>query len=843
MRKFLLLTFFTHTILFSFAGNISGLVTDDKGTPLPYASVSIKGTTRGTTANGSGRYTLSLNPGDYTIVCQYVGYSKVEKRITATGADMVVDFTLSIQQLTLGEVVVKKGEDPAYEIIRQAIKKRDYYNTQVDSFSVEVYIKGLMRSRNMPQRFFGQKVERDPNDGLDSAGRGILFLSESVTKVSFKKPDKVKYEVVSTRSSGGGLGFSLPFFINFYQNNVAVFDNALNKRGFVSPISDGAMNYYRFKYEGSFVEDGKMVNTIKVIPRRKSEPLFSGVIQIIEDDWRIYSVDLLTTKEYQLELIDSLRISQIHSPITQDIWRTKNQVVYVAAQQFGFDFTGNFVNVYNDYNLAPAFTRKYFNRTIMKYDTGYNKKDTNYWNNSRPVALEQDEKRDFIFKDSLVRASRPDSIRSRQMLDSMRRARQKVTIKNILWSGVQHSFYNKRRNSYYRMQPLLKKLQYNTVEGISPHINQTLTLYPGKKYSLTLGWNMQYGFSNRHFNSDGSITIQTRKRFPLQQVLHLSGGKRLTQFNKQEPIGPLANAVYTLLGKKNYMKLYENWFGNISFYNRYDNGLSWKLHATWEDRLPVSNSTDFSFFNKEGTLLPNHPYELEEIPFTRHQALEAGFSIRLQPGQRYIEFPDSKIPMGSKYPTFELEYTKGISKLLGSDVDFDKWKFSVFDNLNLKLRGELRYKLSIGGFLNRDRVEIPDMQHFNGNRTIFNRRYVNSFQLAPYYEYSNTEKIYGLLHLEHHFNGLLSNKIPLFRQMKWYFVAGANMFYVNKNNYYVEAFAGVENIFKLFRVDFINAYQPGLGNQFGVRIGLGGLLGGLVKGINLDDNTLQIGGN
>jgi hypothetical protein len=101
--------------------------------------------------------------------------------------------------------------------------------------------------------------------------------------------------------------------------------------------------------------------------------------------------------------------------------------------------------------------------------------------------------------------------------------------------------------------------------------------------------------------------------------------------------------------------------------------------------------------------------------------------------------------------------------------------------------------------------------------------------LAPYYRYSNAEKFYVLAHVEHHFNGLITNKIPLFNKLKWNIVVGSNAFYVNSDNYYVEAFAGIENIFKLFRIDFINAYQPGLKPQFGIRIGAGGLIGGKVK--------------
>jgi hypothetical protein len=69
----------------------------------------------------------------------------------------------------------------------------------------------------------------------------------------------------------------------------------------------------------------------------------------------------------------------------------------------------------------------------------------------------------------------------------------------------------------------------------------------------------------------------------------------------------------------------------------------------------------------------------------------------------------------------------------------------------------------------------------------------------------------------------------LLNKLKWNLVAGSNAFYVNNNNYYIEAFAGIENILKLFRVDFVNAYQPGLGNKFGIRVGFGGLIGGKVS--------------
>ena len=113
--------FFTATLLVisftALAGKISGSVTDEKGNVLPFASVLIKGTSKGTATNNLGIYFLQLNAGTYTIVCQYVGYARVEKTITVKEDDAILDFQLLPQQTTMKEVIVKSGgEDPAYEI-------------------------------------------------------------------------------------------------------------------------------------------------------------------------------------------------------------------------------------------------------------------------------------------------------------------------------------------------------------------------------------------------------------------------------------------------------------------------------------------------------------------------------------------------------------------------------------------------------------------------------------------------------------------------------------------------------------------------------------------------------
>ena len=828
LKRSLLSAFFTLTFFPLYAATVTGTITDEKGAPLAFASVTVSSGSKGAVANSQGVYSFQLTSGDYVLACHHVGYRTAEKNIHVSGENLRIDFQLALQEFTMAEVVIKRGEDPALEIMRQVIKKRDFYNQQVDSFTVDVYIKGLVRSRAIPDRVLGQKIDKAEmtKQGIDSAGKGILFLSESLTKVAFKQPNKIKLEVVSSRESGGsGFGLSVPFFVNFYTNNVQLFADNLMPRGFVSPLADGAFRFYQFRYEGNFFEGDRMIDRIRVTPRRKNEPLFGGFLQIVDGEWRLHSLRLSVNKDYGLDLLDTVRITQIHTPVDSDVWRTQNQVVSFAAKLFGFSVAGDFLNMYSNYNLAPGFKRKFFDRILMKYDTAFNKRDSVYWSNLRPVPLEQEERRDFVFKDSVRKAEGSDSLTSTQV-DSLRKAQKAPRFLQFFKGGVTHTFYGTSTVSTYRFEPLLSGLQYNTVEGVSLSTQQTFSIHPKQqKREYIVGLNTRYGFHNTHLNIGGSFTIRSKEEAFRSRFLTFSGGKQVFQFNRNIPIDEFSNTVSTLVYHRNYMKVYEAWFGKIDYNNVLENGLRLHLGIGYENSIPVENTTDFSFFYKGREFTPNHPYELAGIPFRPHAATVASVSLSYQPGQRYIQLPNRKIPIGSNLPTFELDYSKGIPDLFNSTANFDKWAFSVHDNANLKLLGTFKYRISVGGFLNSRHVDIPDFTHFNGNQTAVNWNYVNSFQLAPYYRYSNTEAFYTVLHAEHHFNGLLTNKIPLFNKLKWYLVAGTNTFYVNRNNYYVEAFAGLENIFKIFRVDFITATQAEPGRHFGIRVGLGGIIG------------------
>ena len=811
MRKIALLLYTLFLFVSVQAAVISGSVRDNKGNLLPFSSILVKGTTLGVSANTKGYYTITLAPGEYTLVCQYIGHQTQEKKISIANTALTIDFVLADQQYQLNNVVVKAGgEDPAYAIIRKAIGKRVEHLKENRKFQCEVYLKGQLQLRNYPKSFMGEKV--DFEDG-DTSKRKMLFLSESVARYSVEEPDHRKVEVLSTKVSGrsDGFGFGNPQFISFYENIIAV-GRGLNPRGFISPISANALNYYRYKFEGTFYENGIEISRIKVIPKRKYEPLFSGYIQIIENEWRLQSVDLKIVKEQQLQLLDTLVIQQLYVPAGQN-WVIKNQVIYPSGKIFGFDFFGNFIQVYDKFNLEPPFQKKFFNSTVLKYMDSSNKKSMAYWDSIRPLPLLAEEKRDYRKKDSLEQVRKDP-----HYLDSLDRKRNKITLVGLLLTG--QSFSKQKRKETTSFEPLIRNLNYNTVEGavlnFSPNYSRT---FEGKQ-SLFLSPDIRYGFGNKHWNAHLTGTYSFGKKY--LQSFSFSGGKRVFQFNNAQPIVERINSIATLNYEANYMKIYEANFFRVGYGTPIGNGLSINASFQFQQRKPLENLADPVSWRdiKNRQFTPNYPIELSNTNMPENRAAIASFGLTWRPGSKYIEFPDRKIGLRSKYPTFNASITKGISGLLGSDIDYTKWRIGISDNLDFKLLGLLNYRLSASGFLDAAKTFIPDYLHFNGNQTILAGQFLNSFQLLPYYRLSNTAKLNLEAHVEYHLNGFLTNKLPVMKKLNWFLVVGGNALHIDQQTDYTEAYFGIENIFKVLRVDFVQGFEKAGGRPSGFRISL-----------------------
>ncbi|MFN7278722.1 MAG: DUF5686 family protein, partial [bacterium] len=164
------------------AARLHGRVSDISGKPIPFASVTLRGTTIGTTSNASGEYILEVPAGTHVVECRHVGYRKESKNLRMDGREQRMDFVLRVEELTMSTIVVKPGgEDPANAIIREAIRARPRFERQVDGYTCDVYVKGLLRLDSFPDKFMGQKV--DLEDG-DTGKQRIIFLSETLARLS-----------------------------------------------------------------------------------------------------------------------------------------------------------------------------------------------------------------------------------------------------------------------------------------------------------------------------------------------------------------------------------------------------------------------------------------------------------------------------------------------------------------------------------------------------------------------------------------------------------------------------------------------------------------------------------
>ncbi|WP_298485615.1 TonB-dependent receptor [uncultured Maribacter sp.] len=85
---------------------ISGTITDDSGEPLPGASIIIKGTSKGTTTDFDGNYSLDASIGD-VLVISYIGFTTQEKTVNSS----TMNITL-VSGVELAEAIVIGSRNP-----------------------------------------------------------------------------------------------------------------------------------------------------------------------------------------------------------------------------------------------------------------------------------------------------------------------------------------------------------------------------------------------------------------------------------------------------------------------------------------------------------------------------------------------------------------------------------------------------------------------------------------------------------------------------------------------------------------------------------------------------------
>lgn len=791
-----------------FATKVKGRVKNDEGEIVSFASILIKDTNKGTSANEDGYYFIELPEGKTTFTVRMIGYKTLTKTIQISGAEMTLNFQLFLEGTELDEVVVvANAEDPAYGVMRKVIANKSKNGKKLQSLETDIYLKGKMYIRSFPKKILGTEITDSAKAilqqqlGLDSSNAGIIYLLEQFTKYYYKAPNKEYSKVNAVKTSGDprGLGFAtMPAIVDVYDNNVEIM-SGVGPRGFISPAHNNAFQYYKYKLLSYYEEDGTFINKISFWPKRSNEPTFRGTLYVVDNDWTFQQLELVLDKNAQVDVVDTLILRQQFRKTKEQTWMIQQQVIYPVINLFGFEIAGDFLTNYTNAIINEKIPDSIFkSRVISSYDSTALSQNDSFWKESRPVRLSEEEGKNYTFQDSVYQknAAKKDSLYN-------------ATIRNynpmsIIVTGP---FY-KKRNNQIGIEPLLTSSQFNTVEGFIVGLHPYWKHGLGKGDSFNVTWRNHYGFANKQFQSMLSFSYLNIDSSFIGRKTLLWGnvGRDVFQINSHNPSIPLLNTYASLFYGTNYMKLYQSAKVQLGIKHDFGNGFGFHADVDFEDRVRMENHSNYSFVNRlKLQYTVNQPSELPA--FENHRAAIVSIGIKYQPGWKFIQYPDYKSGIAGNAPVFELNYKKGIANILDSKSDFDRWQFLIQHSVKMKLAGLFAYRLEAGGFLNSKYVGNPDMYHLYGNYAPFANPYLKSFQTAPFFTYSSVPKQYGQAHMEWHLNGFLTDKIPGFKKLNWHLVFSGNGMYVDPTNYFGEYGIGFENIgyklFRFIRVDFV----------------------------------------
>ena len=806
--KFLFFSIFLST-QFSFS-QITGTVKDINNEPLPYVNIYTEDGKNGTTSNEDGDFELKLNNlGKHTLIFQFLGFQTFKKTVDIKKLPFRLDVQLISETTNLEEVTINSKDNPAFRIIRNAIASRKENLAKIEQYTANYYSRGLWRIKNAPEKILGQDIG-DLGGGLDSTRSGIIYLSETISEITYRAPDDFKEKIIASKVSGNDNGFSLN---SAEESNFSFYNNTVNINAeIVSPIADYAFNYYDYKLEGIFYDsDGHLINKVQVIPKRPKDRVFNGFIYIVESSWQIFGTELKTTGQaIQVTPIEELTFTQNFKYSEEnEFWIKISQAVDFSFSMFGISGDGRFTAVYSNYNFEPDFNKRTFSKEVLTFADQANKKDSIYWKEVRPVPLTSEELTDYVKKDSI------QTIRnSKTYLDSIDRVQNKFSFTDVLF-GMDHN--NSYKKQYFSISSPLLGTHYNTVQGFNPTVTINFRKHLDDNYRRF--WKvystMNYGFSEERFRIKAGFQMKFNNINKPQ--LTIEAGVETAQINPAQPISARINDITSLFFERNYLKLYERQFAEVSFQQELFNGFQLLSDVSYQQRNALFNTSDNSWVNRNDvSYSSNNPLEPENFgsaPFQDHHIFKLNITGRIDFAQKYLSYPESKINIPSnKFPTLWLTYEKGF----GSDIEeynFDQVRAALTQTLKLGNKGNFRYTLKGGTFLGDSEVSYLDYQHFNGNQTrIGDGNYLNKFNLLPYYELS-TKNNYAELHAEQDFQGWILGKLPLLHKLNYNLILGAHALSIENNQPYSEFSVGVDNLgfgkYRLLRLDYVVSNYQG----------------------------------
>lgn len=767
---------------------VSGVISDENGTPIPSAKVFVKNSADlRTIANTEGQYEMMLYQGEYFLVITSSGYITKEGYVTIDEHAVVQDFTLEpIKVQDINDVSVSaKKTNPGRDIMLKVVEKRDQTNPWNYPHTVNGYIKASEKITRKDKKENSKKKKKQDEENLDPTGIEDPFAEQRKEDKKLAN-DMILLEVDFTRHFGGrnqvkeirnayelrGAKRNNLYYtttiksnFNFFQNLIHLDD--LHQTPVSSPISAPGILSYKYRLEKQYEEDGHQISKIKIIPRNIATTTLEGYIYVIDTLWLVQKLEL-TMKKGNLLIYDYFEINQSYDHPGDSMCVLARQELTYGVKYSNESSVCSTISTYKDYNFEPNFPSKFFNNELSITEQEAYDKDSTFWNEKREAELTTDEIKYIGIKDSIY-----ESEHRKEYLDSVDQAFNKITALKVLWWGIDHR--NRAKKTQWTINSVAGLIRPIFIAG--PRIAPGFFFFKKWKNEMTLD---TYTEASMGFlNADLKGTTWWRYRY---DPFHF--GTINFNFSHSFDVIRDYDAITQIYKRDNFIETTEL---KIGHYYEVLNGLYLDADISMSERRSLDG---YKFLNTDNILPNNDPSEFET-----YQALIAAATLEFTPNQKYMREPNRKVVLGSKWPTFYLYYEKGIPGVFGSDVDHDYAAVGVRQSFKIGTIGTSSYHLKTGMFLNTKALKVADEKYQRQSDPIWFSNPLYSFQGLD--STLPTRKAYYEAHFVHHDNGSILNKIPFMKKTRIGLVVGGGSLYVPEFDWlHYEVLAGLERNFK-----------------------------------------------
>ena len=813
---------------------VHGTVTDARThETMPAVTVVFDSTTNGHSSDNNGRYTVVDESGKNTkIKISFIGYTTVVKTITP-GQTQTIDVALAEDRHVLTEVTVKAGKktrytnrnNPAVDLIRKVIANKDKNREEnFDYAEYQQYERINISLSDLSEKFKNKKIFRNyqflftEQDSDAIGGKNLLpvYMEEKLSDNYFRKSPyskrqiitghkQVKYDERFVDNEGLQTYFNRMYMdIEIYDNNISLLSNQL-----LSPIADAAPTFYKFFITDTIKDVSPQLIELSFTPRNRTDLLFEGKIYITMDgNYAVQKAVLGVNKGINLNFVRQMQTTLAFDKTENGRYRLSQsdlKIDFGLNKNKGGGIYGERVVIKNNFLInKPRPTQDYTGHAIVYADNATDKSDE-FWKANRPDTL------------TAAQASVYKNIDSLQTIPSFKRTMDLIT---LFVAGYKNF-------GGFEVGPVNTFYQYNPVEGFRLRLGGRTTPELSKRYYFeTYG---AYGFRDDKFKyflsgtyslNDKSIYSfpQNYLRASVQHDTKIPGNE--SQFVQED------NFLLLFKRGQNSTYLYNDVF-RLDYVHEYLNHFSYKFELQSWNQAPA------------GTLV----YQNQNTTFNNLQTTQLMAELRYAPNEKFYQGKIYRVPIPDKYPVFTLRYQQGIKGFLNGDYKYENLIGHIYKRFYVSQLGYTDVDAE-GGYLF-GKLPFPLLNIAHANQTYALQ--LDSYNMMNYLEFVSDH--YASVNVDHHFNGFIFNKVPLLKALKlrevisfkslWGGVrpennpandpsllsfpvnaAGVPTTYALSDKPYMEAGAGIENIFKVLRVDVVrrldyldHPYAP----QWGVR--------------------------